>query len=186
MLTSEQIQQSEQFTEEYGAGRDHTDWRGHTYKNVYLDDYAIYPDKFVVAVLDTMYDWESQTSNAGYREAPQYFRINPRNFTGKRLYKLVGKNKLLVTDACRELVSNPNQHGTPDPNWLLDNLHTLNKLRPIDILLVCGKVAQKTFDKLKVDEDCFLRNVKILRIPHPAARTWTKEAIRKVYEEINA
>src|SRR5690349_8002265 len=92
------------------------------YKHVYLDDYSIYPDKFVVAVLDTMYDWQGKTSEAGYREAPRYFRINPRNFTGKRLYKLVGKNKLLVTDACRELVSSPDEHGVPDPNWLSENI----------------------------------------------------------------
>jgi len=180
MLTSKQIQQSEQLTEEYGSGRGPT-------KLVYLDDYQIYPDKFVVAVLDTMYDWRGQTSGAGYRQAPRYFRINRHNFTGKRLYKLVGDNKLLVTDACKELVNGPNDHGTPDPVWLYENIVILNKLRPIDILLICGKVAQKTFAEiLSMVDDPRLSRIKVMEIPHPAARTWTKEMLQSVRQEIES
>jgi Uracil DNA glycosylase superfamily. len=178
VLTSKQIQQSEQLTEEYGTGRGPS-------KLVYLDDYTIYPDKFVVAVLDTMYDWRGKTSGAGYREAPRYFRINPNNFTGKRLYRMVGKNKLLVTDACRELVHSSKEHGTPDPVWLYENIVLLNKLRPIDILLICGRVAQKTFAEiLNMVDDPRLNRIKVLEIPHPAARNWTNEKLDKITEEI--
>lgn len=173
MLTSKQIQQSEQLTEEYGSGRGPSNL-------VYLDNYNIYPDKFIVAVLDTMYDWRGQTSGAGYREAPRYFRINRHNFTGKRLYKLVGNNKLLVTDACKELVNGPNDHGTPDPVWLYENIVILNKLRPIDILLICGRVAQKTFREVSHVPE----NARVLEIPHPAARTWTKQMLKNVERKI--
>lgn len=123
----------------------------------------------VVAVLETMWDWRSMTSSAGYQQAPPYFRINEQNYTGKRLYKLIGPNaKLLVTNSCKELVSGPNKHGKPDPDWLATNLMDLE---PFDVLLVCGKVAQETFRK---SEHAIFTNARIIEMPHPAARTyWT-------------
>jgi hypothetical protein len=172
MLTSKEIEQSENLTHDYGSGRGPT-------KLVYLDAYPIYPDKFIVAVLDTMWDWKQQTSSAGYKQAPRYFRINPNNFTGRRLYRLVGKAKLLVTDSCPELVSNPKQHGTPDPQWLSDNLFILNDLRRIDLILVCGKVAQRT-----IQECPSVPNCSQLAIPHPAARTWTKAQLDETAKKI--
>ena len=130
---------------------------------------------FVVAVLDTMWDWRGVTSAAGYGTAPRYFRINPNNFTGRRLYKLIGpNNRLLVTDSCKELVSSPKEHGTPDPHWLSENLRIINDLRPIDILLICGKVAQRTFESVSYVPE----KARVIPIPHPVARVWTKERIK--------
>jgi len=69
----------------------------------------------VVAILETMWDWRGQASSAGYRQAPEYFRINPSNHSGRRLYKLIGPDsRLLVTNACRELVSSAKHHGKGD------------------------------------------------------------------------
>jgi len=129
-----------------------------------------------------MWDWRSKTSEAGYRDAPRYFRINPLNTSGKRLYKLIGPNAaLLVTDACRELVSSSKEHGTPDPKWLFENLTTLKNLDRMDVLLVCGKVAQSTYAKCGFDDE----GIRVLHILHPAARTWTKDLIQKVTLEIS-
>jgi hypothetical protein len=142
---------------------------------------------FVVAVLDTMWDWRGYTSSAGYSQAPRYFRINPANFTGRRLYKLIGPhNHLLVTDSCKELVTSSKEHGVPDPVWLYENIKLINRLHPIDILLICGKVAQKTFSEiLEMVEDPLFHKARIIEIPHPAARTWTKEMIKMTMEKIN-
>lgn len=191
LLTSKQIEQSEQLTREYGSGKDHD----LVHIDTILERYAP-PDRMskardylkrnpegglVVAVLDTMWDWKGLTSAAGYAQAPRYFRINPNNFTGRRLYKLIGPmNHLLVTDSCKELVSSSKEHGTPDPQWLSDNLQIINALRPIDILLICGKVAQRTFSEVSYVPE----NARILQIPHPAARTWTKDMIQAVSEGI--
>lgn len=125
----------------------------------------------VVAVLETMWDWKAQTSSAGYKQAPRFFRINPRNFSGRRLYKLVGPNAhLLVTESCRELVSAAHKHGTPDPEWLRENLLLLE---PFEVLLLCGKVAQQTF--LRSEHPTAAR---IVEMPHPAARAyWTAKNI---------
>jgi hypothetical protein len=143
-------------------------------------------DKLAVAVLDTMWDWRSMTSRAGYSTAPRFFRINARNHTGRRLYKLIGPSyHLLVTDSCKELVSSPKEHGNPDPIWLSDNLQIIHSYHPIDILLICGKVAQKTFlEILGMVEDPLFHEVRIIEIPHPAARTWTKERIKEVSRQI--
>jgi hypothetical protein len=94
----------------------------------------------IVAVLESMWDWRQMTSGAGYAEAPRSFRINPKNYSGKRLYRIVGADAdLHVTNACRELVGSASEHGKPDPAWLRENL---DLLAPFDVLLVCGKVAR--------------------------------------------
>lgn len=139
--------------------------------------------RHVVAILETMWDWRGATSGAGYREAPRYFRINRENFSGRRLYKLIGPDaKLLVTDACRELVRSAKEHGTPDPAWLEENLRILD-IGGIDVLLVCGKVAQQTFAACGYKP----RAATVLEIPHPAARrVWSREFIDNTTARITA
>lgn len=140
----------------------------------------------VVAILEVMWDWRQMTSGAGYAEAPRYFQINPQNHSGRRLYRLVGLDaSLVVTNACRELVTGPTQHGTPDPVWLAENLRILDgdilDEQYIDLLLVCGKVAQRTFKVCKYRP----RAARVIEIPHPAARSvWTREFIAETAKTI--
>lgn len=140
----------------------------------------------VVAILETMWDFRRLTSGAGYSEAPRFFRISPQNYSGKRLYRLVGPDtQLLVTNACRELVSGPQHHGKGDPVWLAENLAEIESRRPdsalIEVLLVCGKVAQRTFEQSGYKP----KVARIIEIPHPAARqVWTREYIDKVARDI--
>ena len=135
--------------------------------------------KRVVAILETMWDWRSMTSNAGYEQAPKFFRINPSNHSGRRLYKLIGSDaKLLVTNACKDLVSGPEHHGMPDSEWLRTNLSELEK-HGFDLLLICGKVAQRTFKECK-----HITKAKVLEIPHPAARGWSRKVIDDTAKQI--
>lgn len=132
----------------------------------------------VIAILESMWDWRQMTSSAGYREAPRYFRINPNNFSGRRLYRLVGKEvDLLVTNSCRELMGAASLHGVPDPIWLRENLEFL---MPFDVLLVCGKVAQVTYTKSRFQ---FERKVEL---PHPAARMWTNAKLDEATKQIRS
>lgn len=132
----------------------------------------------IVAVLETMWDWRQMTSGAGYREAPRSFRINPQNHSGKRLYRIIGQDAdLHVTNACRELCASANHHGTPDAAWLKENLEIL---MPFDILLVCGKIAQKTYR----DTGFVFENM--IEMPHPAARMWTLAMIESTAEKVRA
>lgn len=132
----------------------------------------------IVAVLESMWDWRQMTSGAGYKEAPRSFRINPQNYSGKRLYRIVGRDAdLHVTNACRELCGSANQHGKPDEGWLRENLELL---APFDVLLVCGKVAQATYAQTG---HVFERTIEI---PHPAARMWTHAMIDAAAERVRA
>lgn len=128
-----------------------------------------------VAILETMWDWRGTTSGAGYKEAARYFRINPQNFSGKRLYSLVGPSaQLIVTNACRMLGTSANSHGKGDAQWLGENLRTIESFaRPIETLLVCGRIAQDTLRK----SDYFPPFCRVVFMPHPAMRLWTREAL---------
>lgn len=98
----------------------------------------------------------------------RWFRINPFNHSGQRLYRLIGHFDFLVTNACPDIVYRADQQGTPDPRWLRRNLRAL---RP-QVVLVCGAVAQATFER-----DMVPASTKVFKLPHPAARTWTKALI---------
>lgn len=130
--------------------------------------------KTIVAILDTM--WGERKGRA-----PRFFKINPYNKSGKRLYKFVGPenaHRLYVTNCCRELVTSANHHGKPDPHWLDENLERLNP----DIVLVCGKVAEETFNQTgRQHSGC---HKKIIYIPHPASRMWTKKQLRETERKI--
>lgn len=130
--------------------------------------------RVVVAVLEVMWDWRAKTSRAGYAErAPEWYRINPTNFTGRRLYSWLGDqgeyfDDLKVTNACPELVTSAKGRGKPDQVWLLNNL---SDLQPFDLLLVCGAVAQATYSE---ETSWYTRGrERVIYLPHPAARGWT-------------
>lgn len=111
------------------------------------------------------------------RKAPRYFFINSNNFTGRRLYDwLDGRWKLVVTNACPQMVDSANGRGTPEPSWLGDNL---SRLSPIDLLLVCGKVAQSTYAHYYKQFDGLGLGLfgRVLFVPHPAARGWSREGL---------
>lgn len=87
----------------------------------------------------------------------------------KRLYDWLGHNDLLVTNACKELASSPSQKGIPDKTWVRENLA---ELWPFDLLLVCGRVAQATYDMSMAPHPC-----RIVECPHPAARMWNTRSL---------
>lgn len=123
----------------------------------------------VVAVLEIMWDDRGMTSAAGYTtQAPTHFRINGANHTGRRLYQWLGHHDLLVTNACPQLATSAKGRGTPDPVWLSRNLQ---RLQPFSLLLVCGRVAQQTYSI------CDTGDARIIELPHPAARSWTRRGL---------
>lgn len=104
-----------------------------------------------------------------------YFRINPYNFSGARLIKLVGHGNFYVTNACPGVVATAKGRGKPCAAWLAGNLA---RLQPA-VVLVCGRVARATFKRSMVG-----KAAKVLYLPHPAARTWTKQAIKRTSKRI--
>lgn len=129
-----------------------------------------------VVILEVMWDWEARTSIAGYEQrAPRSFQINPRNFTGRRLHAWLKDYEFRVTNACPQLVNSAKGRGTPDKQWVKENL-TL--LAPFSLLLVCGKVAQATYDAADA------QSARIIEMPHPAARGWTTAGLAAVPQAI--
>jgi hypothetical protein len=122
----------------------------------------------IVALLESMWGWR------GYSEAGdviRYFRINPDNFSGRRLYRIVGDgHNLLVTNSCRECQSTASDHGKPDPAWVASNL-TFLASEKMDLLLVCGRIAKETY------EASGFQFPKVLFMDHPAARRWSNASL---------
>lgn len=129
--------------------------------------------KFLV-ILDTMWGHCS-------KKADQWFPINDRNFSGNRLYKLTGSRfpEVWVTNACRMMTTHATLHGDPSIEWLNNNLEMLPAYAKKLPLLVCGKVAKKVFKQVTYEHQG-----PILKIMHPAARTWTKRKIKLTQNKI--
>jgi hypothetical protein len=144
----------------------------------------------IVALLESMWGW--QGFNEPGEEAPRYFRINPDNHSGRRLYRICGPgHSLLVTNCCRIVQSSANHHGSPDIEWTRNNLLFLQQQK-MDLLLVCGHVARETFAQIcqmsthnlipgvsglvGVDHENPAR-VRYLIMDHPAARRWSNQKI---------
>lgn len=129
----------------------------------------------IVALLESMWGWRGYSEKG---DVIRYFRINPENFSGRRLYRLCGDHSLLVTNSCRECQESANDHGTPDPKWVAENLEFL-RLQGMNVLLVCGKVARETY------EQSGFGFPRVVFMDHPAARRWTKEKLNATKAEID-
>jgi hypothetical protein len=128
----------------------------------------------IVALLESMWNWEG--CHDGDVEAARYFRINPDNFSGRRLYRICGEgHSLLVTNSCRELVASANHHGKPNPIWVKENLAILD---PFDLLLVCGRVAKETYNATGCNYP------KVIFMDHPAARRWSNATLDEMTSRI--
>ena len=129
----------------------------------------------IVALLESMWGWRGY--NEPGEEAPRFFRINPDNFSGRRLYSLCGDATLIVTNSCRVVQQSANHHGIPDPTWVRENLEKAQG-DGCNLFLICGKIARETYEKtgLKYDNVMFM--------DHPAARRWTKAGLAEVKAKI--
>lgn len=131
----------------------------------------------ILALLESMWGWGGY--NKPGEEAPRFFRINPDNFSGRRLHALCGNANLLVTNSCRVVQRSANHHGDPDPQWVRENLEHAQR-DMCDLILICGAVAKATYQATGLNYQ------NVLFIDHPAARRWTKEKIKSVAEQIDA
>lgn len=128
----------------------------------------------VLAILQNMWD-----DRPWVHTAPLKFRINPHNYSGKRLYKFVGEGAdLWVTNASRQVSRQARVAKTK-----LD-LVSLERVlaEDWDLVLVCGRVAQGAVRKLETP--ITERGFPVIEIDHPAARRWSKEKIREVQKRI--
>lgn len=117
-----------------------------------------------------------------WRRAAPWFKINPLNFTGKRLYWFLGHDDLLVTNACPQIVDSPRGKGKPDAQFLYRNLCAM---APFQVLLVCGRVAQKTWEAIA--EPVGTTSFRTVYIPHPAARAaWSRRRLDAAQAAIQA
>ncbi len=127
------------------------------------------------------------------RRAPLAFRINPRNHSGRRLYRLTEGHNLWVTNSSSVCAPAAHIKCAPDDRFLLKALAR----RKWEVVLVCGKQAQEAFkrvinmDFLDVDTNEDLSKIIydykpfIVFMPHPAARSLTNKLMDRIKRHIN-
>lgn len=130
----------------------------------------------VVVVLECM--WDDRYSG---RVGPAWYRINPRNHSGSRLIKWIGHKDFLVTNACPEIVGSASAKTNPSELWLKRNML---RMQPFNLALVCGKVAQRTYDNVR--DSLSTRGQCTIYLPHPAARSWKKAGLERVTKLIQS
>jgi len=121
----------------------------------------------IVVVLEVM--WGMPTD-----KVQRWFHINPYNHSGRRLIDIIGHQDFRVTNACPQLVHSARSKGKPSKEWLSANLSKLQT----DIVIVCGNVAQATF------EPSMASGAQIVKLPHPAARSWSKKAVEQARRKV--
>lgn len=129
----------------------------------------------VVALLESMWGWGGY--NEPGEEAPRFFRINPDNFSGRRLYRICGEANLIVTNSCRIVQRSASHHGTPDPAWVRENLQRAQK-DGCDLFLICGRIAKETYTAAGLDFS------NVIFTDHPAARRWTNAKLDALSEQV--
>lgn len=137
--------------------------------------------KQVCALLESMWGWRGY--NTAGEEAPRFFRINPDNHSGKRLYRICGDVNLIVTNSCRTVQKSASHHGMPDPAYVLGNFRRA-QLDGCNLFLICGKVAQATFEAAfpsRSERALFFPHV---YMDHPAARRWSNATIDAMTEQV--
>lgn len=124
-----------------------------------------------IVILDTMWG----------NEHAKLFQINPKNRSGYRLHKIIS-SRFLVGNSCDGIAPNAKTHGTPSPEYLQSVFeYATEKGFEPNLLIIGGKVAQKTYMSLRCAPKC-----RTLFMPHPAARFWTKQMEADAINGINS
>lgn len=133
----------------------------------------------VLVVLQNMWGW----GGYGSSRAPLVFRINPDNFSGRRLYNMLGDRSFYVTNSSSGCARTAPERLKPDPDFLRKAV----ALRPWKLYVVCGVQATETFKLVdRQAPELELARAQVVFMRHPAARTWTRgqlEAARRYLAE---
>jgi hypothetical protein len=130
--------------------------------------------KLVLAILQSMWHYDAPA------KAPLFFRINPRNRSGAKLYKITAGHKLLVTNSTSVCGTGPDSNAPIDLKFLERAIRRADRMK-IDVLLVCGRQAKEAFEQLPED----LRRKPHIIMPHPAARNLTNALLADVTKALN-
>lgn len=129
----------------------------------------------VVAILQSMWGPERGT-------APLFFRINPRNRSGAKLYRITDGHSLVVTNTASVCGDSPDDHQPIDLAHLKRALDRLRNGIGVGAVLVCGNQAKEAWLELPAK----YRATPHIIMPHPAARNLTNALLHDVRAMLNA
>ena len=111
------------------------------------------------------------------------FRINPHNYTGKKLYRVTEGHDLWVTNSSSKCAPSADVAFPPDIAFL----HKALMRASWDCYLVCGARAQDAFHqvlRIYPDARAVLVTAPVIFLPHPAARKLTNKLLAGVKKHL--
>lgn len=128
----------------------------------------------IVAILQSM--WGPRRERA-----PLFFRINPQNRSGAKLYTVTQGHSLVVTNTASICGDSPDDYQPIDLAHLTKALDRLRKGIGIDAVLVCGNQSKEAWLALPAK----YRTTPHIIMPHPAARNLTNVLLHDVRAMLN-
>jgi hypothetical protein len=120
----------------------------------------------ILVILQNMYSGSGRDT-----KAPLLFKINPYNHSGKRLYKLI-EDDFWVTNSSSILSGGgAKSYSGIDVKFLQRAIDKFDW----DLIIICGNQAKKAFFMCE-----YLKEARLLFIPHPAARDFPNVLFDKI------
>lgn len=104
-----------------------------------------------------------------------FFRINPRNKSGKRMLNICGDNNVYFANVCPTVTEVSNGKGKTD----LAHVKQIVFAQEYDLYIICGEQAKKAIGAA-FEGSAGLNNKSVIFMPHPASRSLTNNLCKAV------
>lgn len=121
--------------------------------------------------------------NENFSNRLNIFRVNPLNKSGARMLRITEGHDMWFSNVSPTWTNRPNKVGEP----CLVHTEKMLRKRPWEAVIICGKNAEQTIDRLITSDkiDDLLDKTRFLYMPHPASRSLTNELCDWVTRHLN-
>ncbi len=123
----------------------------------------------ILCILQNAWGWDGSEHAEAMR---LFFRVNPRNKSGKRMYGICEGHDMYFTNASTTITATASGKGKTD----IENLKEAVKAQEYDLYIVCGSQAAEAVNKISEEHI----NGVIIFMPHPASRNLTNKLCYEV------
>lgn len=122
----------------------------------------------ILCILQNAWSWDGSERAEAMR---LFFKVNPRNKSGKRMYGICEGHDMYFTNVSTTITATASGKGKTD----IENLKEAVKAQEYDLYIVCGLQAEEAVEKI-------LDHISkpMILMPHPASRNLTNKLCNDV------